>query len=127
MPSKKLDKKQQEVFGKQLLEIKGNIVHDIKNMAAHNSPDSNGGGESSGHGMHIADAATDMYDREFALNLASNDREMLLEVEEALQRINAGVYGVCLCCEKPIPQKRLKAIPYVKHCLKCQEELEENA
>jgi DnaK suppressor protein len=44
-------------------------------------------------------------------------------IEEALDRIEAGDYGICLSCEEPIPAKRLQALPWAKHCVSCQESL----
>ena len=127
MPQKKLDEKKQESFKKQLLKIKENILHDIRNMAAVNSVDGKeNGGESSGHGTHMADAATDMYDREFMLGLASNDRELLGKIDDALNRLTNNNFGLCFECKQSIPSVRLKAIPYVETCLKCQEELEKS-
>ena len=121
--AKKLDKKKLEYYKKLLTKLKDDLRHDIKNMAdANNSGES---GDVSGHVLHMADVATDMYDKEFNLGLASHDRELLLEIEEALERIEKGTYGFCLGTGKPIAQARLKAIPYAKYCLKHQEELEE--
>lgn len=129
MPEKKLDKKQVEQFKSQLLKIKEDILYDIKNMFSANSVDTkeNGNDASGGHGLHMADVATDMYDREFNLNLASNDRELLAKVDTALKRIQEQEFGLCLACKKPIPMARLKAIPYTEMCLKCQEEMEKKA
>ena len=126
MPEKNLDKKQTEFFKKQLLKIKDETLHDIKNMISVNSAStkdavSEGAGQ---HGMHMADVATDMYDREFTLGLASNDRELLQKIEKALKRIEEKTFGLCSECKKTIREVRLKAIPYVETCLKCQEELE---
>ena len=120
-----MDKKQLEDFRKQLSELKEKILHDIKNMSAVNSADhKDTTGDVSGHALHMADVATDMYDREFSLGLASNDRELLYKVEGALQRIAEQSFGVCQECHKPITVARLKALPYVETCLKCQEKLE---
>lgn len=44
-------------------------------------------------------------------------------VNEALDRIESGDYGVCLACEKPIPAKRLRALPWARYCVPCQEEI----
>lgn len=119
-----MDKKHSEQYKKKLLNLKEEVLHDIKNMNADNGE---GAGENSvGHGMHMADVASDMYDREFSLNLASNDRELLQKVDEALVRIEKGEYGKCGECDKGIPVARLKALPYAVTCLKCQEELEKN-
>lgn len=122
MPVKNMDKKQLEQYKKKLLNVKEDLLHDIKNMHADNGE---GSGENSvGHGMHMADVASDMYDREFSLNLASNDRELLQKIDEALVRIEKGGYGNCSECGRGIPVVRLKALPHAATCLKCQEELE---
>ncbi len=42
-------------------------------------------------------------------------------VNEALDRIESGDYGTCLLCEKPIPEKRLRALPWARYCVTCQE------
>jgi len=128
MPVKKIDRKQTEAFKKSLIEIKEKILYDIKNMTGNNSHNGQEPREEpSGHGLHMADVATDMYDREFNLGLASNDREILNKVNDALKRIEDRTYGVCNSCKKPIAVVRLKAIPYAEMCRDCQEENEKNA
>ncbi len=124
MPDKKLDKKTLDQFKKLLLKIKEDLSYDIKQMASENSDKGNNQGDVSGHALHMADVASDMYDREFALGLASNDRELLQKVEMALKRIEDKTFGLCSECQKLIAQIRLKAIPYTETCLKCQEKLE---
>ena len=91
-----------------------------KNPGSQNSDS----GDVSGHVQHMADIATDMYDREFNLGLASNEREILQKIEKAIKRINDKTYGACVECEKSIRLVRLNAIPYVETCLKCQEKIE---
>ena len=127
MPDKKLDKKTLEYYKKLLLKIKGNIAADLKKMSAVNSPQKDSSGDIVGHALHMADVATDMYDREFNLGLASNDRELLLKVDNALKRIENKIFGICTECKKSIAQARLKAIPYTETCLKCQEKLEKES
>lgn len=125
MPKKKVDAKKFEQYKKALLEIKEQVVGDLKVMKDESTnSNGNGAGDVSGHALHMADVATDMYDREFNLGLASNDRETLSRVNDALQRISEGEYGNCVQCNKPIAVARLKAIPYVETCVKCQEQLE---
>lgn len=46
--------------------------------------------------------------------------EQLRQVEEALDRLDSGDYGVCLSCEEPIAAKRLNAIPWARYCVTCQ-------
>lgn len=106
------------------MDIKEKISSEIKKMASDASTSQKDTSSDSGHALHMADVATDMYDREFSLSLASNDRELLHKVNFALQRIDEGSFGLCNECKNPISVARLKAIPYVQTCLKCQEKLE---
>ena len=125
MPDKKMDKKALLVYKKLLTKIKEETLSDIKQMSSDNSvAQKDASGDVSGHALHMADVATDMYDREFSLGLASNDRELLYKVEGALKRIEDHSFGQCNECRKPITIARLKAIPYVETCLKCQEKIE---
>ena len=121
---KKIDPKY-EPFKKLLMKTKEQITGDIRGLSDENTGSGNDrGGDVSGHALHMADVATDMYDREFTLGLAANDRELLYNVNEALERIEANEYGSCVSCKKPIPATRLKAIPHAQTCMKCQELLE---
>ena len=125
MPLKKMDSKKLAIYKKSLLKLMEQTQGDIKQMSSANSvSDKDASAEISGHGLHLADVATDMYDREFSLGLASNDRELLSKVRLALKRIEEKAYGVCTQCRKPISMARLNAIPYTETCLKCQEKLE---
>jgi RNA polymerase-binding protein DksA len=123
MPDK-LDAKKLDLFKKSLFRIKAQILGDIKSMAKENDGDQTDKGDVSGHAMHMADVATDMYDREFNLSLASNDRELLQKIDSALDRIEKGTYGFCLKSGKRISEQRLRAIPYAEYCLEVQEELD---
>jgi len=124
MAAKKFDKKKLNQYRKNLLKMKEHFVHDINNMKKNPGSEDDDSGDVSGHVLHMADVATDMYDREFNLELASNEREVLQKIDKALKRIDEKTFGACVECEKPIPQIRLNAIPYVETCLKCQEKLE---
>jgi len=121
--SKKLTKKELDEYKEQLIKLKNEFLHDIKNLADDSNQNSDSG-DVSGHVLHMADVATDMYDKEFSMGLASKDREVLNKIEEALKRIQDGTFGLCLATEKAISKARLKAIPYAEYCLEYQEELE---
>lgn len=123
MPDK-MDAKKLDFFKKLLLKMKAQIAGDIRSMADENEGDQADKGDVSGHAMHMADVATDMYDREFNLSLASNDREILQRINAALDRIEKGTYGLCLKSGKRIPEPRLKAIPYAEYSLEVQEEMD---
>jgi RNA polymerase-binding protein DksA len=123
MPDK-MDEKKLDFYKKLLLKIKGQIQGDIRSMSDENEGEQGDKGDVSGHALHMADVATDMYDREFNLSLASNDREVISRIDDALARIDKGVYGFCLKSGKRIPDQRLKAIPYAEYCLEVQEEMD---
>ncbi len=69
------------------------------------------------------DQAQLSHDEFISLRLNSLDYVQLRMIEEALDRIEAGDYGVCLGCEEPIPAKRLQAVPWAKYCVHCQQNL----
>lgn len=123
MPDR-LDAKKLDFFKKLLLKMKAQINGDIRSMADESASDQGDKGDVSGHAMHMADVATDMYDREFNLALASNDREILQKIDAALLRIEKGTFGVCLKTGKRISEARLKAVPYAEYCLEAQEEMD---
>ena len=78
-------------------------------------------GDLSGYSFHLADVATDNFDREFNLDLASTEQDLLNRIDEALAKFKDGTYGSCEGCRKPVSLKRLKAVPYAKLCIKCKE------
>lgn len=67
------------------------------------------------------DYAVNSYEKEFLLSLTDMERNELLQVEEALQRIKRGDYGTCAQCGAEIPLKRLEVAPWAKHCVRCQD------
>lgn len=69
------------------------------------------------------DQAQLSHDEFISLRLNSLDYVQLKLIEEALDRIEAGDYGVCLSCEEPIAAKRLQALPWAKYCVTCQQSL----
>jgi len=69
---------------------------------------------------------TDAFERQFALNLVSSEQDALFEIDEALRRLEDSTYGVCQQCAKMIEPSRLKALPFVKMCVKCQSANERN-
>jgi DnaK suppressor protein len=72
----------------------------------------------------IGDESVTIYNRHLLLSLSENEREKLLEVDEALDRIEDGSFGMCEECEESISLKRLEVMPNARYCIKCQEELE---
>lgn len=102
--------------------IAGDLSHLEKDALNQSQRDASG--DLSGYSFHIADMATDNFDREFNLGLASNEQELLNQIDDALRKIDEGRFGICEICSKPITQKRLIAVPYARFCIKCQAEEE---
>ena len=73
---------------------------------------------------HMADAGTDSYDRDFALGLLSSDQDAVYEVEEALQRIRSGNFGVCELTGQRIEPARLEVIPWTRFSTEAEKQLE---
>ena len=122
-----MNKQELEKFKKRLLEDRERILADINGLE-NDTLDREGRYSSdnrSRYASHIADAADQDYTRSFNLNLASNERRILREIDEALDKIEAGTIGVCESCGGRIPLKRLRAKPSARHCLKCVEKMEE--
>jgi DnaK suppressor protein len=71
-----------------------------------------------------ADASSKLYEREHELALTRNTRELLEQTEHALARIDAGTYGVCESCGKPIGKARLLAFPRATLCVECKQRQE---
>ena len=69
----------------------------------------------------IADKAVSSYTREFLYSLTDAERTVLLQIDEALNRIDDGAYGFCANCGSPISEKRIAAVPWTPHCVDCQE------
>lgn len=67
------------------------------------------------------------YERERTMSLARNARAMVIQIDEALARMDAGTYGLCVSCGQPITPERLDAIPHASDCLDCRRRAERSA
>ncbi|OGW84188.1 MAG: hypothetical protein A2Z83_03450 [Omnitrophica bacterium GWA2_52_8] len=97
----------------------GDLEHLEKDSLNTNQRDASG--DLSGYSFHMADMATDNFDREFTLGLASNEQKMLNDIDVALRKLDDGTYGLCEKTLKPITKKRLLAVPYARLCIEAQE------
>jgi RNA polymerase-binding protein DksA len=75
-------------------------------------------------GTDVADNATDEFDHELTLGILAREDDALFEVDAAIQRILDGTYGICEKTGKPIPEARLKAVPWTRYTKQAQELLE---
>ena len=111
----KLTKKEMEKYRRLLLEKKASLSNDLaktRNAEEETSDEST---------QDIADKAVSSYTREFLYSLSDNDRNTLLRIDQALARIDDGIYGNCLNCGVLMLEKRLVAVPWAPHCVDCQE------
>jgi DnaK suppressor protein len=69
------------------------------------------------------DQAQLSHDEFVSLRMNGLDYRQLRMVEEALDRLEAGDFGICLACDEPIAEKRLRALPWARYCVKCEEEM----
>lgn len=69
----------------------------------------------------FADRANNSYNRELMFSLSDNERQMLIKIDEAVRRLDDGSYGRCDHCSEPIGLPRLKALPWARYCIVCQE------
>ena len=73
--------------------------------------------DSSNMPIHMADAGTDNYEMENTLGLMDSERKLIEQIDDALERIQDGTYGICEGSGEPIPVERLQAIPWARYCV----------
>ena len=72
----------------------------------------------------IADDAVQSYERQLMMGLGEKEFEKLRLVEEAIEKLDEGQYGICLECEELISEERLSVVPFALHCVDCLEIIE---
>ncbi len=127
--NKPFTKKELQAVRKRLIGEKAKIIEELIRLKGEglNKSFKDASGDLSGYSFHMADMATDLYDREFSLELAQGERERLFALDEAIKRVDEGTYGKCDSCEGYISRQRLKAMPQAKYCIECQEKEEKSA
>ena len=111
-----------KTFRQRLQELRDHVVDGINFLAGDNLTRSprDSAGDLSSYSLHMADQGTDNFDREFALNQLSGEQDFIYEIDEALQRLKDGSYGVCEDCGCAIAIERLLALPFARRCVKCK-------
>jgi RNA polymerase-binding protein DksA len=112
-------------FREALLEERRRVEAALQNLHDENSGTlSEDAGEETAYDNHLADTATETYDRELDYTLEENAEHLLAEIDAALKRIEDGTYGKCTNCGKQIPEERLEARPWATLCIDCQRDRE---
>jgi DnaK suppressor protein len=114
-----MDKKKLDSFKKRL----ETRQQELRRMVSRTQQDGRSADEDTA--QDIADRAASSYTKEFLFHQSNNDRQLLQMVENALSRIREGAFGECISCGKEINAKRLEAVPWTRHCIECQEKLEQ--
>ena len=118
-----LTKRDLETFHRLLLAKRAEILGDVESMET-DARGKNAGGNLSNMPVHMADVGSDNYEQEFTLGLVESERKLLREIDDSLQRIKDGIYGVCLERGIPIARPRLEAKPWAKYCIEVARERE---
>ncbi|HDP99369.1 MAG TPA: TraR/DksA family transcriptional regulator [bacterium] len=116
-----MEKKDLEFFKKLILEKRAEILRElgvIRESSKHTDKESSG--DDSTYSIHMADHGTDEEQKEKVYYHATRENRYLLHLEEALNRIEAGNYGICMGCGNYIPKERLEAVPHTKLCVPCK-------
>jgi DnaK suppressor protein len=113
-----MDKKKLDIFKKRLEDRQNELRHTV------NRTTQDGREADLESAQDIADRAAQSYNKEFLFHQSNNERQLLQMVESALSRIHEGTFGQCISCGEEINPKRLEAVPWTRHCIECQEKLE---
>ncbi|MDX6409096.1 MAG: hypothetical protein QOE13_2167 [Gaiellaceae bacterium] len=112
-------------FREALLEERKRVEAAIQNLHDENPGTlAEDAGEETAYDNHLADTATETYDRELDYTLEENSEHVLAEIDAALKRIEEGTYGTCTNCGKQIAEERLEALPWATLCIDCARDRE---
>lgn len=116
---RRLSEKDRQMFRRLLLEKRAELVGDVSGMQEEvlRKNRQAAAGDLSSMPIHMADLGTDNYEQEFTLGLLANEKQLLRDIDEALERIDSRTYGMCLGTGKPITKTRLKAKPWARYCI----------
>ena len=84
-------------------------------------------GDLSGYSFHMADVATDNYNRDFSFNMVTTEQKLIYEIDDALRRIDEKSFGICEGCKKAVNKKRLEIVPYARLCIRCKTKFEKKS
>jgi len=122
-------KRDLDQFKQIILEKRDEIIEQLQNLKEQMLDPTTGEyiNENSPYSLHMAEQGTDAMEREKTFLYAQRENKFLGYLEDALKRIEAGTYGICIeCIDEPqhlcetcplIPKERLMAVPHSQHCL----------
>ena len=104
-----------------LLKERGELVSQLTEIEEDTFSEAETSAES-GLDEEFADAGSITLERESALSIENNVKDLMAKIDGALERIDAGTYGTCERCGKQISKERIRALPYANLCIKDAEE-----
>ena len=116
MSSKKLNSRDLDSYRQLLTQLRREVSGDITDLEADAF-------STDGDRLSVdnpADIGSESFAQEFSLELLQRDEATLAEIDEALDRVEAGTFGLCEGCEEAIPRARLNTVPHARFCVDCQ-------
>jgi len=114
-----MKKARREFFKKKLLGIREDILSKAKKLQEDTYTLGTDGIQD------MADAASNSYNADILMSISDNDLRLLKDIDNALDKIANGTYGICEECEEIINEKRLEANPVARYCIACKRLIEE--
>lgn len=123
---KKMPREELKKYKALLIKLRAQVGGDLSHIAQNtlNKSAREASGDLSGYSYHMADQASDDYERDFSLERATSEQKRLYFIDEAMKRVNDGTYGSCLSCGCRIANRRLMALPHSELCIECQKKKE---
>ncbi|MDD3643528.1 MAG: TraR/DksA C4-type zinc finger protein [Candidatus Krumholzibacteria bacterium] len=122
---KSLGKKELEEMRAAIMAERRRIIHELGRIEETINDATQGQeGSNQSYSNHLADIGTDYMEQEKNFYYASQEGHYLRSLDEALERIDRGEYGICEMCGELIGELRLKAVPSARLCIKCKSESE---
>jgi DnaK suppressor protein len=110
-----MDKRRVRVFRDKLLDRRDSLVGQVQQAELYSRE------RDAEATQDPADMAANAYTKELLVSMSDNDRQLLNLIDEALVRMDDSGYGKCIRCGLAVPEKRLEAVPWARHCVSCQE------
>ena len=113
----KLLEKREELIG---------VVEEFKKEAMRKTMKSDETGDLTNMPTHIADIGSDIFEQEMNLGQMEREREIIRQIDEAIERIADKKYGICENDNRVISKQRLEAVPWARYCLECEAKVEKS-
>jgi DnaK suppressor protein len=110
-----MDKRRVRVFRDKLLDRRDSLVGQVQQAELYSRE------RDSEATQDPADMAANAYTKELLVSMSDNDRQLLNLIDEALVRMDDSGYGKCIRCGQALSEKRLEAVPWARHCVRCQD------